>query len=141
MKKFTLSTEKLMSFYRSELRDMCKACPFYGRFYSCPPVNIDLLKTLALHETSYVIIEYAQSLEQRKSIQLKMDSELKSSYNTVFSAGKCPKCERCLREIGKPCSDYLYSAETLNLDMFALYEYLTGEKLQSDTFFLMYIVQ
>jgi len=92
-------------------------------------------------DVSYVAIEYADNSHERYILRNKLESELRSQYETVFSAGHCERCDVCLRESNKKCTDFLYSAEVLCIDMVSLYKHLTGKELDLSGFSMMFIMQ
>lgn len=140
MREFIIKTERLNAFYNPALRRLCEECPNYGRVYSCPPFEFEPNALLRKSQT-YIITETASNSAERAKKQIKLDNELKSRFAVVFSAGCCIRCDKCKREAGEACDDFLYSTEALCIDMFALYEHLTGEALSKDGFMLMYIAQ
>lgn len=137
---YALTTKELLSFRDKKFAEMCKVCPNYAVRWSCPPIDKSIDELLPA-DTTYIGIERAGDMKEREGKRRMLDETLKAEYKTVFSAGHCAKCEVCGRTCGKPCGDFLYSAEVLCLDMSALYEHLTGEKLDLHAYNMIYIMQ
>jgi predicted metal-binding protein len=104
----------------------CKACPQYGKRWSCPPHAFDVMKFWKSFNTVHIIgtkiilakamrglaystpgaadfITAAFDAEKKKLLKLIWRLEKKNPGSIGLSAGLCDLCEKCARDEGKPC--------------------------------------
>ncbi len=140
MREFILTGTELLKFRdKGRFITFCMECPNYGKNYACPPVSDTVTEKIFSEKTVHIIIETCRALCERDSLKKQLDIELSLRHTVVFSAGHCTKCQPCKRIQNLPCSDFLYSADVLGIDFFALYEHLTREKLKFDGLTLIYL--
>lgn len=137
--------------------EACKACPNYGKIWSCPPYDFSVeeywrkyqtLQLLAVKITfngesvsrTYTQEEIRRILDdtifaQKKILgEMLFDEEKKLPGSVSLSAGSCSRCKNgCTRASGKPCfhpDGMRYSIESLGGNVGLTIEKLMGLSLE-----------
>lgn len=124
----TLPVSRWLSEYRfpARFRDACKACPDYGRVWSCPPgvpeaeaffspfsdVTLIAVRVIYSEETRRAAASPEETEQLRKrcygtvkkqllATQLALEKQFPGTLS--IAAGRCEQCERCTRPEGAPC--------------------------------------
>ena len=135
--------------------DACRACPDYGRVWSCPPGVPPAADYLAGCKTAYVVGVKVIYDEKEREIARSSPEELEriraATYGEVkkevldallrlepffpnariLAAGRCEQCDACTRPEGLPCRKpgrMRYSFSAFGFDLTAL----AGEILQME---------
>lgn len=138
--EYILSATELLQYQDvPKFGGLCRDCPHFSTNFSCPPVPFSPREAILSHSVAHIFINKADDPSRRESLKISTDIELKHRFPIVFSAGKCNKCTSCKRQSNGSCSDFLYSAEVLCLDMCKLYHDLTGTPLLFDGTTLIHI--
>ena len=146
----TLPVSRWLSEYRfpARFRDACKACPDYGRVWSCPPgvpeaeaffspfsdVTLIAVRVIYSEETRRAAASPEETEQLRKrcygtvkkqllATQLALEKQFPGTLS--IAAGRCEQCERCTRPEGAPCRmpdrlRYSFSAFGFDLGKLAL---------------------
>ena len=137
--------------------ESCKACPDYGRVWSCPPGVPSAAEFLAGYRTACLAgikvkyskktIEMSQNLSDKELDDFRRSTygKVKSAMNDSFleiekaipgsvsvAAGRCERCPKCARLEGKPCrfpDKMRYSFSALGFDINAMSDELLRTKL------------
>ena len=114
--------ETLYQYFKPiEVEGYCKACPNYGRIWSCPPFDFDVKSYLAPFTHVLIIgvktTDFEATRRQFGDI-LKQVSALSTKLNSleVLIAGNCYHCEVCTKVEGGTCileAGTKYSLEAL----------------------------
>ncbi len=103
-----------------EVRDMCRTCPGYGKYWSCPPgcgpleemcgkiktyTQGLLVQTVGQIEDSYDWENMQQAEENHRESFLKLRDEMDALYpgHMTLGNGACRQCDACAYTEGKPC--------------------------------------
>lgn len=120
--------------------EYCKACPNYGRLWSCPPYDfdvtaywrkfqtLDLLAVKINFDSAYAghsfapeelnhIMEQSMKIEKERLSEALLKMEKKYTHAVSLSAGACTRCQgTCTRPGQQPCrypEQLRYSIESL----------------------------
>jgi predicted metal-binding protein len=134
--KFSAETDMESYFSKyvrpEEFIDQCKACPNYGRLWSCPPYAFDVrdfwlgfskIKIVAYKVMSDKDAEkiHRDLVEAKKLLGEELKAEERLYPRSVsLAAGCCGICPSCSRPEGKPCvcpEGMRYSIESLGGDV------------------------
>mgnify|MGYP004704748605 CR=1 FL=1 len=116
-----------------EVEGYCSACPNYGRVWSCPPFDFDVMTYLAPYAHVLIIGVKTTDFEatrRRFGDILKGISENKEIE--VLIAGNCYHCEVCTKTIGEPCilnEGTKYSLEALGFHVGDICEHILDAPL------------
>lgn len=135
----------------------CKACPNYGRIWSCPPYDfdvltywsqyrtLDLFATKIIFDTAYAgqiftkdeqnaIMEKSLKIEKERLSQKLLQLEPNYQHAVSLSAGACPLCNgKCPRANGTACrypDQMRYSIESLGGNVGLTLNKLMGIELE-----------
>lgn len=126
-----------------QFRDACRACPDYGRVWSCPPGVPDARTAFAPFRAAHIIgvrVDYAPELIAAATTPERTEALRQAGYGTVkklvlstllelektipgswtVAAGRCEQCETCTRREGLPCrkrSRMRYSFSAFGFDL------------------------
>jgi predicted metal-binding protein len=135
LEKFTAETD-IQSYMKGyvkpeEFLTLCRACPNYGKLWSCPPYDFEV-RSLWESFSKLKIIAYKLNLANRENYNQEL-ANLKSSIETELRreedinegslcllAGCCELCSSCTRTKGQPCifpAKMRYSIESLGGDV------------------------
>lgn len=136
--------------------ECCKACPDYGKKWSCPPYDFDVkdywnkfnylyvigtriiipeeeTKCSHIQETLKGFLKNELSSEKKKLSIMMHSLEDKYPGSKSLSAGNCDYCKECLRLKGEPCckpGQMRYSIESLGGDVGKTTKDLLGLELK-----------
>lgn len=134
----------------------CRACPNYGKKWSCPPFDFSAEVYWKRYQTLRLfgfrvpvpagrrerplsqnalsrLIDEVLWPEKRKLNQELMELERKYPKSVSLSAGSCQCCARCARPLGKSCyqpSRMRYSIEALGGDVGKTAKEILGTEIQ-----------
>ena len=127
--------------------DACRACPDYGRVWSCPPGVPEAEALLGAYRTVFLVgvkVRYCptdqeralRSPEEAETVRQETYGEAKKALleallaleglcpgATTVAAGRCEQCESCTRVDGLPCRKperMRYSFSAFGFDLAAL---------------------
>jgi predicted metal-binding protein len=157
LKTNVIGMRELIARFRfpEKIMEFCKACPIYGRNWSCPPFSFDVDELLGRYNCAYLFgIKMTHGDAARTSINtggaalkysvwlmdnvnLKMlsslhDLERKYPGSRGASGGSCKICRTCARTEERPCrfpGKMRNSIESLGFDVMKISEELLGLKL------------
>lgn len=138
-----------------EVEGYCKECRHYGKIYSCPKFDFDVLahwrKYKYLHVFGFIInlteeeksrqfdkdtfydeMDRFYTVEKEKITSLLYDLIKNNKNSEGLGAGKCNLCKKCAREVGLEClhkDKLLYSIESLGGKVSEITNDLLGIKL------------
>lgn len=130
--------ETLNQYYKPvEVEGYCSACPNYGRIWSCPPFDFDVMTYLAPYAHVLIIGVKTTDFEatrRRFGDILKGISDNKEikEIKEVLIAGNCYHCEVCTKTIGEPCilnEGTKYSLEALGFHVGDVCEHILDAPL------------
>ena len=136
-------------------RDACRACPDYGRVWSCPPGVPDARTAFAPFRTVYLVgvrVDYAPGTIAAADTPERTEALRQASYGVVkkqllstllelekavpgswtVAAGRCEQCDVCTRREGLPCRKperMRYSFSAFGFDLGKLARELLGLEL------------
>lgn len=128
VKTATLPVSRWLDSYCTpeRFRDACRACPDYGRVWSCPPGVPDARTAFAPFRTVYLVgvqVDYAPETIAAADTPERTEALRQASYGVVkkqllstllelekavpgswtVAAGRCEQCDVCTRREGLPC--------------------------------------
>lgn len=134
----------------------CQACPDFGKKWSCPPYDFNVMdywnkfkylyvigtriiipkeETMCIHskETISVFLKHDLGSEKKKLSDVMHRLEDQYPGSKSLAAGNCDYCKECLRLKGKPCckpDQMRYSIESLGGDVGRTTKDLLGWELK-----------
>lgn len=152
----TLEEMIKVGFDPEKIETYCKACPNYGKNWSCPPHSFDKETFLEMYPYIVLVVavlEYSEEEVLRNRGRQEVDDytkrtlfplrksfykKLKRLEHTrsdlrMFDIGSCNLCEPCSRKKGEACirpDELRYSPESLGFDVSLLLAYYFDLKLE-----------
>ena len=137
--KVILKNDLFLYYKPDEVLGFCKACPNFGKIWTCPPYDIDVIQAFKNFDYAIVIgfkgkdffelkkesTDYLYELEG-------MNGNVSESNYTTLVAGNCQICESCSKSEGQPCRfpDLMrYSLESVGFHVSEICEDVLGESL------------
>jgi len=141
---------KLSGYYRpDEVLGYCKACPGYGRNWSCPPHAVDVetlfrtyryaciigakVRLTDFNDRDDALAHYHTRRRILNERLLDIESDLSAAH--VLFSGNCNLCRTCCRKDGRTCiqTDKMrYSLESLGYDVAGVCEAFLDYRLRWD---------